>query len=98
MVRANIVLAVATPALPPLDAGLPPAMRSAVLAMPSPTPNRALAACGTCRLAPGCSSNASPNAAIAETNQPVRTSTLKPTRGRTRPLMALAIGQPITIA
>jgi len=36
-------------------------------------------------------------AATAEMRRPVRTSERKPTRGKSRPLTALAMGQPITI-
>ena len=73
------------------------AMSSAVLASPSPTPNNALRACGTCRLTSGRSRRASATAAAAEMARPDRTSTRKPTRGSALPLIALAIGHPITI-
>ena len=48
-------------------------------------------------LAPGRRSTASATAATAEMRRPVLTSGRKPTRGNALPLMALAIGHPITI-
>ena len=72
-------------------------MSSAVLANPRPTPNSALIVCGTCRLAPGRSSSATATAAAAEMASPERISGRYPTRGSARPLIALAMGHPITI-